>query len=75
MTVNVTAIPNTGSRRRSHSIVPDRGDDFVLGGGSLSYDGTNLTVGGGEATVYYRSDTGEIKAVDDTGSVIILGTF
>jgi len=51
MTVDVTAGPNTGTRRRSHSIVPDRGDDFVLGGGELAYNGSRLSVGGGEATI------------------------
>jgi hypothetical protein len=65
MTVDVTAIPNTGSRRRSHSIVPDRGDDFVLGGCSLTYNGTRLAVSGGTLTI---ADGDTVYAVEIDGT-------
>lgn len=65
MTVDVTAIPNTGSRRRSHSIVPDRGDDYVLGGCQLTYNGTRLAVSGGALTI---ADGDTVYAVEINGT-------
>jgi hypothetical protein len=51
MAVTVTPVPNTGLRRQSNSAVPDRGDNFVLAGAVLSYDGTTLTLSGGRVTL------------------------
>jgi len=65
MTVDVTAIPNTGTRRRSHSIVPDQGDNFVLGGCSLSYDGQRLAVSAGSLTI---ADGDTVYAVEIGGT-------
>jgi hypothetical protein len=51
MAVSVTPVPNTGLRRQSNSAVPDRGDNFVLAGAVLSFDGTTLTLSGGRVTL------------------------
>jgi hypothetical protein len=51
MAVTVTPVPNTGLRRQSNSAVPDRGDNFVLAGAVLDYNGTTLTLSGGRVTL------------------------
>lgn len=64
---SITGIPNTGARRRSHNIIPDQGDDYVLGGCNLSYDGSRLVVGGGTVTI---ADGDTVYAADIDERVI-----
>lgn len=63
----ITSVPNTGASRRSHSIIPDNGDDYVLGGCALSYNGSRLIVSAGTLTI---ADGGSVYAVQVDERVI-----
>jgi hypothetical protein len=47
----VLSIPNVPRRRQSHSQIPDQGDNYVLNGLDLSYDGSDLHVSSGQITI------------------------
>lgn len=53
MTDKIEGIPNTGDQRRSHSIIPDEFDDYVIGGAELSYASgpDRLLVSSGRLTI------------------------
>lgn len=70
---NVTAIPNTGRKRRSHSIVPDQGDNYVLGGCQLTYNGSRLAVSAGSVTLLDESgDT--VYAIETSSETFVPGS-
>lgn len=60
----ILSIPNTNAKRRSHSIIPDHGDDYVLAGCNLTIDGQRLVVSNGTVTI---ADGDTVHAVEVDG--------